>query len=127
MPKPSCALREYERIVNIAPTLSIGWCGRGQALAMLGLRKKARAILQKMIAGHGDSFVSPYQVAMVQARLGDIDATLDWLDRAGTQRDANFICAPVDPAFEELRGTAPWRELMQKHNIGQTDAALIPP
>ena len=93
---------------------------------MLGMRKKSRAILEHLISGSGDSFVSPYQVAMVHARLGDIPATLDWLDRAGAQRDANFVCAPVDPAFEALRETAVWRDLMKKHGLSHSVAANTP-
>ena len=125
--QPARALDEYQRIIDQSPAISIGWCGRGQALAMLGMRKKARAVLVHMISESGDSFVSSYQVAMVYARLGDIPATLEWLDRAGTQRDANFICAPVDPAFEALRETPAWQDLMKKHGLGQAAAVLTPP
>lgn len=120
--KPSRALTEYQRIIASAPSLSIGWCGRGQALAMLGLRKKARAVLLRMVAEDTGNFVSPYQVAMVHARLDDEPSALEWLARAAAQRDANFICAPVDPAFDGLRRTPQWTALMHEHGLGQAAA-----
>lgn len=120
---PAKAMGEYQRIIEQTPKLSIGWCGRAQSLAMLGLRKKARAVLQHMIEDSGESFVSPYQVAMVHSRLGDEKAALDWLDRAAAQRDANFICAPVDPAFAELRARPGWQDLMQRHGLAEAATA----
>jgi hypothetical protein len=78
--------------------------GTAQALALLGEHERASQVLQQMLDQHSEQFVSPYQVAMVEARLGNDGAALQWLDRAGTERDANFVCAPVDPTFVALRG-----------------------
>ena len=117
------ALTEYQSIIDHSPEFSIGWCGRAQALAMLGLRKRARAVLRQMVASSGARFVSAYQIAMVHARLGDDSAAIEWLDRAGQQRDANFVCAPVDPAFAGLRHSRAWSELMQTHGL----SASLPP
>jgi hypothetical protein len=39
---------------------------------------------------------------MIHARLGDAKIALNWLNRAAIQRDMNFVCAPVDRAFESL-------------------------
>ena len=117
-------MEEYRWLIDNAPKLPIGYCGRAQALAMLRSKKRARAALDEMISMSGDGFVSPYLVAMVHARLGDETAAIEWLDRAAIQRDANFICAAVDPTFAELRKRPGWIALMKKHGLGEASAIV---
>jgi hypothetical protein len=61
---------------------------------------------------HDAGYVSPYQIAMVQARLGDDAQALHWLAEAARQIDFNVVCLPVDPAFDALRQPA-GRQLMR--------------
>jgi len=118
--RPRQALKEYEWTAQAAPNLSIGLCGTAQALALLGEHERASQVLRQMLDQHGEQFVSPYQVAMVEARLGNDAAALQWLDRAGTERDANFVCARVDPTFVALRGQRAWRRVMERHGLSET-------
>lgn len=115
--QPSQALAHYQWASEFAPDLSIGLCGRAQALAMLNRTSEAKALLDALQESSSDKYVSPYQLAMVHARLGDQAAALHWLERAGRQRDANFICAPVDPTFARLRTTAAWQNLADRFGI----------
>ncbi len=115
--RPDEALVHYQWASEFAPDLSIGCCGRAQALAMLKRTEEAKALLDHMREAFSDKYVSPYQVAMVHARLGDHAAAFHWLERAARERDANFICAPVDPTFEEMRETPEWRVLARDFGI----------
>jgi serine/threonine-protein kinase len=115
--QPHIALREYEQTMQKAPNLSIGLCGKAQALALLGEREAALELLQEIMDRHSKQFVSAYQIAMVQTRLRDDVAALQWLDRAGRERDANFVCAPVDPTFTRLRPQSGWHALMKRYGL----------
>jgi TolB-like protein/Flp pilus assembly protein TadD len=121
------ALEEYEWAVQAAPSLSIGLCGKAQALALSGERERALRVLQEMLDRYGEQFVSPYQVAMVEARLGNDGAAFQWLDRAARERDANFVCAHVDPAFGSLRAHRDWRTLMERHGLSETPPSEASP
>lgn len=123
MGKPERALAEYEWAIGAAPDLSIGLCGKAQALALLGRREEATALLREMMARNDGQAVSAYQVAMIHARLGDDALTLEWLDRAGTQRDANFVCAPVDPTFERLRAGKAWAAMLHRNGLQPSQQA----
>jgi tetratricopeptide (TPR) repeat protein len=110
------ALEDYEWALAAHPRLSIGVCGKAQALAVLGRADEAEALMCELI-NRTEGYVSPYQVALVQARLGHDGACLDWLDRAGRERDANFVCAMVDPAFERYRCDKRWRDVLARHGL----------
>jgi tetratricopeptide (TPR) repeat protein len=114
--QPARALEDYEWALQSAPSLSIGSCGKAQALALLGRRDEAKTLLEAMLT-KPDAYVSPYQVALVHARLDDSRACLEWLDRSGRERDTNFVCALVDPAFERFRTHAGWRDVVRRHGL----------
>jgi len=107
------ALVAYQALQQRAPGLSIGRCGMAQARAMLGDDAAARLLLQGLVADHAAGYVSPYQIAMVQARLGDEAQALHWLADAARQVDFNYACIAVDPTFDALRSRAPLQSLMR--------------
>lgn len=120
----AASLVSYQRVQQLHPRLSIGWCGVAQALALAGRAAEARACmaeLQQRWAGH---YASPYQLAMVAWRLGDVNLALAWLARAVEERDPNAVCLPVDPCFDGLRGDAGFNALVQR--VLGADAATRP-
>jgi len=111
--RAASALHAYTALQQRAPGLSIGRCGIAQAHAMLGDEAAARQVLQGLLADHEAGYVSPYQIAMVQVRLGDPAAALHWLAEAARQVDFNYTCIAVDPAFDALRGLPALQQLMR--------------
>jgi tetratricopeptide (TPR) repeat protein len=107
----------YRTLQQQAPALSIGDCGVAQALALGGDDAGARAVLARLEAAYEAAQVSPYQVAMVQSRLGDAASTLHWLEVAASRADFNFVCTAVDPTFDSLRGSEGFNALMRRHGF----------
>ena len=103
----------YQALHQRVPGLSIGRCGLAQALALAGDEAGARHELQRLVEAHEAGYVSPYQIAMVQARLGDEAQALHWLAAAARQIDFNVVCLPVDPAFDALRRRPAGRQLLR--------------
>ena len=101
----SSALAQYGRVAAVHPQLSIGACGQVWALAALGRSNEARQALQTLQQGWVGRYLSPYQLAMAELRLGDAGAALQCLQRAVAERDPNALCLPVDPAFDSLAST----------------------
>jgi|CXWL01.1.fsa_nt_gi tetratricopeptide (TPR) repeat protein len=97
------ALAQYARVAAVHPQLSIGACGQVWALAALGRKAQARQALRSLQRGWVGRYLSPYQLAMAELRLGDADAALQLLQLAVQDRDPNALCLPVDPAFDSLR------------------------
>jgi hypothetical protein len=65
----------------------------------------------------GASFVSPYQLAMIESAMGNDLAALSELERAAVACDYNFLCSAVDPIFDRLHGTAGWTSLMRRFGL----------
>ena len=108
----------YEALAERFPRLSIGRCGLAQSHALQGDQTTARRHLAWLREAFDAGYASPYQVAMVHARLGEFDAAIDWLARAAQARDFNFVCVGVDPAFENLRVSPRFRELLVANGLG---------
>ncbi|MBP6764789.1 MAG: hypothetical protein KA141_07325 [Rubrivivax sp.] len=117
------ALAQYTRVAQVHPQLSIGACGQVWALAALGRSADARQALRAMQQGWAGRYLSPYQLAMAELRLGDAPAALQLLARAVAERDPNALCLPVDPAFDSLQG-APAFVALRRQVLGGAAPAL---
>ncbi len=116
--RPEAARAAYAALLDAHPRLTIGRCGLAQALALLGDLQSAQAGLAWLQVTFEDGFASPYQLAMVCARMDRPDEALQWLARAAELRDFNFVCVPVDPAFDRLRGDPRWSTLLARNGFG---------
>ena len=72
---------------------------------------KARALVDGISA---EPAASSYLLATIYASLGDHDRALNWLDRACADRDFQLVSLKVDPAFDPLRSSTRFRELLTR-------------
>lgn len=107
----------YRETLHRHPDMSIGFCGLAVTLARAGRTDEVRATQKALVSFSEKSFVSPYQFAMVECALGNDEATLACLERAAIAGDYNFLCSAVDPTFDRLYGTLPWKGLMARFGM----------
>ena len=107
----------FEELLRMYPSLTIGEVGLAQVDAMKGRPDAARARLARLTRDRRRVHLPPYQVAMIHARLGDAAQALSWLQRAATQRDMNFVCAPLDRTFASLRADRRFTRLLEKNGL----------
>lgn len=91
--------------LQIAGQQSAPWRDLNLALAaQIGPdRAAADAALAKVLADVMLTASSPYQIAQAYALRGDIDHTLEWLDRAWTTHDTNLRQLLYDPLILRFR------------------------
>ncbi len=111
-------LGAYTRLAEQHPKLSIGRCGLAQAQALLGHAAAAQHELAQLKAIFELGYLSPYQIAMVHARLGEFDATVHWLGESARLCDYNYACVAVDPAFWPLHGDPGYQQLLRSTGRG---------
>ena len=89
----------------------------GYALAKSGREREARAELEKLLRLAKETYVSPYNVAMIYNGLGDREETLRWLERGYEQRDPRITFLKVEPKWNNLRGEPRFAEIMRQMNF----------
>jgi hypothetical protein len=90
--------------------------GQAWVAACLGAESEARGDLAKAAAEK--SFVSPYQLAMGYAAIGDADRSLEYLNRSAEAREGQIFYIKLDPAFDGIRSDPGFTELEKR--IGLT-------
>ena len=91
----------------------------GHALGVAGDRSGARAVLDRLLRQREHGYVSPYDVALVYAGLGDKDQALDWLQRAYQERSSLLVFALREPRLASLRSEPRFAALMREFGLPQ--------
>jgi hypothetical protein len=81
----------------------------------LGREQDSNAALAGLIAKRGTD--AAYQIAQVYAYRGELDKSLQWLDRAYEQRDGGLSGIKTDPLFKNLRHDPRFTDLLKKMRL----------
>lgn len=108
------ALAMYRQVSARHASLSIGPAGEIWSLAALGCTDEARRALHDLQRAWVGRYLPPYQLAMSELGLGDVEAALALLERAVHERDPNALCLLVDPAFDSLHGQPRFAALLRQ-------------
>jgi len=85
----------------------------GRAHALGGDRNKAQTILDELETLSGQEYVSPFDIAVVYAGLGDLTSTFKRLEEAYQQRVFRIIELTL-PMFDNLRSDSRWQDLVRR-------------
>jgi tetratricopeptide (TPR) repeat protein len=87
----------------------------GHAYAVAGQAADARQILRQLQGRSEREFVSPYNLAIVYAGLGELEQAIASLDRAYDRRDGWLAGhVNVDPRFDPVRRDPRFQELLRR-------------
>jgi serine/threonine-protein kinase len=83
--------------------------------ARLGKRDKALAFLMEEQARleSGKPF-NPFNLAVVNAGLGNIDEAFAWLRKSLDERWPEILASPTEPYYEDLHSDPRWKELLER-------------
>jgi len=109
------ALEEFEKVASLAgphPGVTTSLKAlTAFAYAVSHRTDKARALVDEISA---QPTASAYLLATIYASLGEHDRALDWLDRAYADHDVQVVSLKVDPAFDSLRPSTRFQELLAR-------------
>jgi serine/threonine-protein kinase len=96
------AIRELETAVHLARSPEMT-AGLAYACARTGDSERARALLDELTALAVQRYISPSLIAQVHAGLDDVDAAIEWLQRATLMHAIDLAWLAVRPVFDGLR------------------------
>jgi serine/threonine protein kinase/tetratricopeptide (TPR) repeat protein len=91
----------------------------GQAYGLWGRKKQAREILEHLKIRSKQSYVSPSDLSLVYAGLGETDQALDLLEEAYEQRLPSMVNLKVDPSLDSLRSNPRFQNLLRRIGFPQ--------
>jgi serine/threonine-protein kinase len=106
------AIETFQRGIKLEGNIEL-WSGLGHAYAASGHRAEAQKVLEHLNEMSANTYIAPYNVAVIYAGLGDRDKAFEWLNRAYDARsyllavylntDARLDNLHEDPRFGVLR------------------------
>ena len=112
--KAISALRTALELSGGMPGL-IGWLGL--TLGVNGNTAEARSLLEGLRAKAAQGHVPPTSFAWIHLGLGEIDAAMDWLDRAVDERDQFMMPIKSYRFFDPLRADPRFQALLRKMKL----------
>jgi TolB-like protein/tetratricopeptide (TPR) repeat protein len=84
------------------------------AYASAGKKGEAGKALERLKGSSTQRYVSPYYRALALLSLGDQEAALDWIEKAGEARSGWLAYVGVDPAMDLLRPHPRFQKLLHQ-------------
>jgi len=121
---PEKALEWYRRGLGLEKAVRSYDALIVRALAALGQREEADAILARLDEESRHGYVRAEIVAMGHAAVGDLDHAFDCLERAYSARSAGLVLLHIDPAYEPLRRDPRYADLMKRIGLSTGELGL---
>ena len=86
----------------------------GHAYAVCGREVEAQKVLNDLNTLSHQTYVGPYDIAVIYAGLGKVDQAFEWLEKAYLTRDTMMIVISVDPRLDLLRSDPRFESLLTK-------------
>ena len=107
------ALAAYEQERSFAGDTATTRAKRAHVLAAVGRHDEARAVLEAIVEGRHQEWVTAYEIAIIYTWLGDRDSAFSWLSLAEREHAVGFTFVRVDPHLEPLRNDPRFEELLR--------------
>jgi len=115
--RPQEAIASLEKAVSLSQG-SYFQALLGRAYGLAGDKAKAEGILEGLQALSLQRYVSPFDIAVVYAGLGDLPSAFQWFERAYEERVFRTIELTL-PMFDRLRPDPRWRDLVRRIGLLQ--------
>jgi len=108
------AIPEFQKAVELTGGTMGTLAGLGHAYALAGQTEKALEVIQRLQDESQQSYVVPYDIALVYAGLGDKDHAMAHLEKAYEARFGWLIWTNVEPKWDFLRDDPRFQDLIQR-------------
>ena len=107
------AISEFQKGMSLSGG-SIYLARLGHAYAMGGRRGEAQIVLNRLKDQSKQEYVSPYDIGVIYAGLGENKQTFAWLERAYEERSLWLSYLKADPIWDPLRSDPRFQDLLRR-------------
>ena len=113
------AIKQFEKAIAVGGRTSTVLAMLAHAYARSGKQSEAQKILAELNEMSKTGYVSPYDLAILYAGLGDKDKALDELTKAYEERAGWIIYLNVEPIFDSVRSEPRFVELVGRMKLSK--------
>ncbi|HEY7788299.1 MAG TPA: hypothetical protein VIF33_07210, partial [Casimicrobiaceae bacterium] len=111
---PEECLEASRQLVAIAPDYANSYVYLARALQMLGREEESAAIMIRAHARFDDTAITEYEEAMLHVARGNVESTLECLERHALRKANGAHCIVIDPTFATLHQDRRWRSMLER-------------
>jgi len=111
---PDQAIVEFKRAVEVTKGDPFFVAALGHAYAVAGNRREAEKVLQTLSERAKKSYVSPFDVALIYAALGEKDKAFALLDKAVAEHSTFLVYTKWEPRLDPLRSDPRFQDLLKR-------------
>ena len=113
------ALSQFEEAFKLFDDGPPMLTSKGHAFAACGNTGEAHKVLGQLLEICGQRYVSPYDLALLYAGLGEKAQAFDWLEKACQDRPFDLVYLKVEPRLDPLRSDRRFENLLQRVGLTQ--------
>jgi serine/threonine-protein kinase len=113
----AAAVQQLRKSNAILGEVPFSVAGLGYALAIAGERDEARRMLADCLRTRDEGYFPAFAIAEIHAGLGNVDAALEWLERASGERHVGYYLPSVDPTYDRIRSQPRFIALLKRMNL----------
>jgi tetratricopeptide (TPR) repeat protein len=115
---PEQAIAKFKRAVELTkgapPFQPFYLAALGHAYALAGNRQEAEGVLQTLADRAEKSYVSPFDLALIHAALGEKDKAFELLDKAVAERSTFLVYSKSEPRLDPLRSDPRFKQMLKR-------------
>jgi len=111
------ALTELQQARKLVPDSNFVRVIHIRILNAIGQRAEAEALVAEMTESAGQSYVSPYHLALAYMGLGDEDQALEWLEKAVAENNPMLVYLGASAFWDDLRDQPEFQSILQRVNL----------
>jgi TolB-like protein/Tfp pilus assembly protein PilF len=107
----------FRKGLSLAPETPRLLGSLGHAYAVWGKHSEAHEVLDQLKRLSATTYVSPFDFALVHLGLGNLGASIEWLEVAYESRSYELVSSRVDPKFDSIRSDVRFSRLLSRHGL----------
>ncbi len=108
------AISEFQKGISLSGGGTYALARLGHAYAVAGRRGEAQMVLNQLNDLSKQKYVSPYDIGMIYAGLGENDRAFAWLEKAYEERSVALYFLKVEPSLDPLRSDPRFHDLLRR-------------